>query len=125
MSTKLNLQRFRQARSCRASPIVGFIGSERSFSRGLEAHVQVHRRGRARQSQPPSPVPRLRASGANQVWSWDITYLPTVARGILSYLALVIDSWSRKVLAWDDAEREAPAIAVDLVSRARLKEWIS
>jgi putative transposase len=69
-------------------------------------------------------VPRLRAAGANQVWSWDITYLPTTVREIWLYLYLVIDVWSRKGVAWDVAEREDPAIAADLVSRACLRERI-
>jgi putative transposase len=102
-----------------------YIGSESSFYRVLHAHGQAHRRGRARPPQEPRPVPRLRASGANQVWSWDITYLPTTVRGIWLYLYLVIDVWSRKVVAWDVAEREDPAIAADLVSRACLRERIS
>jgi transposase InsO family protein len=70
-------------------------------------------------------VPRLRAIAPNQLWSWDITYLPTTVRGIWLYLYLVIDVWSRKVVAWDVAEREDPAIAADLVSRACLRERIS
>ncbi len=37
----------------------------------------------------------------------------------------MIDVWSRKVAAWDVAEREDPAIAADLVSRACLRERIS
>jgi putative transposase len=102
-----------------------YIGSERSFYRVLHAHGQAHRRGRARPPQEPRPVPRLRAEGANQVWSWDITYLPTTVRGVWLYLYLVIDVWSRKVVAWDVAEREDPAIAADLVSRACLRERIS
>jgi len=67
----------------------------------------------------------LRAAGANLLWSWDITYLPTTARGIWLYLYLVIDVWSRKVVAWDVEELENPAIAVELVSRACLRERIS
>jgi transposase InsO family protein len=102
-----------------------YIGSESSFYRVLHAHGQVHRRGRARPPQEPRAVPRLRAAGANQVWSWDITYLPTTVRGIWLYLYLVIDVWSRKVVAWDVDEREDPAIAADLVSRACLRERIS
>ena len=47
-----------------------FIGLERSFYRVLHAHGQVNRRGRARPPQEPRPVPRLRADGPNQVWSW-------------------------------------------------------
>ncbi len=38
------------------------------------------------------------------------------------YLYLVIDVWSRKVVAWDVAEREDRAIAADLVSTACLRE---
>jgi hypothetical protein len=63
-----------------------YIGSESSFYRVLHAHGQVHRRGRARPPQEPRAVPRLKAAGANQVWSWDITYLPTSVRGIWLYL---------------------------------------
>jgi len=102
-----------------------YIGSERSFYRVLHAHGQVHRRGRARPPQQPRPVPRLEARGPNEVWSWDITYLPTSVRGVWLYLYLVIDVWSRKVVAWDVADREEAQIAADLVSRACLRERIS
>jgi putative transposase len=101
-----------------------YIGSESSFYRVLSAYGQVQRRGRARPPQEPRPVPRLRAGAPNQVWSWGITYLPTSVRGVWLYLYLVIDVWSRKVVAWDVAEREDPAIAADLVSRACLRERI-
>jgi hypothetical protein len=102
-----------------------YIGLERSFYRVLYAHSQVHRRGRARPPQEPRPVPRLEARGPNEVWSWDITYLPTSVRGVWLYLYLVIDVWSRKVVAWDVADREEAQIAADLVSRACLRERIS
>ena len=102
-----------------------YIGSERSFYRVLQAHGQVHRRGRARPPQEIRPVSRLRAAGPNQVWSWDITDLPTTVRGVWLYLYLVVDVWSLKVVAWDVAEREDPAIAADLVSKACLRERIS
>ena len=102
-----------------------YIGPERSFYRVLHAYGQAHRRGRARPPQEPREVPRLRAAGANQVWSWDITYLPTTVRGIWLCLYLVIDVWSRKVVAWDVDEREDPFISADLVSRACLRERIT
>jgi putative transposase len=102
-----------------------YIGSERSFYRVLHANGQAHRRGRARPSQEPRTVPRLRAAGPNQVWSCDITYLPTNVRGVWLYLYLVLDVWSQKVMAWDVTEPEDPAIAADLVSRACLRERIS
>ena len=52
-----------------------YLASESSFYRILRAADQQHRRGR---SQPPRhvPVPTSHtATGPNQVWSWDITYL--------------------------------------------------
>ena len=41
------------------------------------------------------------------------------------YLYLVVDVWSRKVVAWDVAEREDSQIAADLLSRPCLRERIS
>lgn len=73
----------------------------------------------------PRPVPRLQARGPNELWGWDITYLPTSVRGVWLYLYLVIDVWSRKVVAWDVADREDAQIAADLVGRACLRERIS
>lgn len=70
-------------------------------------------------------MPRLRAASPNQLWRWDITDLPTSMRGVWIHLYLVIDVWSRKVVAWDVAEREDQAIAADLVSSACLRERIS
>jgi hypothetical protein len=40
----------------------------------------------------------LRAAGTNQVWSRNITYLPTTVRGTWLYLDLVIYVWSGKVV---------------------------
>ena len=66
-------------------------------------------------------MPRLRADGPNQVWSWDISFLQTTVRGVWLYLYLVVDVWSRKVVAWDVAEVESAQIAADLVQRGCLK----
>ncbi len=41
------------------------------------------------------------------------------------YLYLVIDVWSRKVVAWDVAEREDAQTPADLVSRACLRQRVS
>ena len=65
-----------------------------------------------------------RADSPNQVWSWDISYLPTNVKGNWLYLYLVISLWSKKVLAWDVENSEDPKLATDLVSRACLRERI-
>ncbi len=102
-----------------------YVGSERSFHQALHKDGQAHRRGRARPPQETRVVPRLEAKGSNEVWSWDITDLPTSVRRIWLYLYLVVDVWSRKVVAWDGDDREDPNIDADLVSGACLRERIS
>ena len=46
-------------------------------------------------------------------------------RGVWRYLNLVTDFWFRKVVTWVVHEREDPAIAAELVSRACLRDQIS
>ena len=58
-----------------------------------------------------------RATRANQVWSWDITWLPTSVRGVYLYLYLVMDVWSRRIVGWRVAERESGEIAAALITQ--------
>ena len=39
-------------------------------------------------------------NGPNQLWDWDVTYLPTPERGVFVYLYSLLDHWSRKNIAW-------------------------
>lgn len=57
------------------------------------------------------------ATAPNHVWSWDITWLPTLVRGRFLYLYLVMDVWSRRIVGWTVAERESPELAAELVTR--------
>lgn len=58
-----------------------------------------------------------RATAPNQVWSWDITYLPTVVRGRFLYLYLVLDVWSRRIVGWQVHENESADLAARLIRR--------
>ena len=64
------------------------------------------------------------ASAANQIWSWDITYLLTSVRGQYYYLYLIMDLWSRKIVGWTVEEEENGAHASELVRIAALREGI-
>jgi transposase InsO family protein len=46
----------------------------------------------------------------------------TTVHGVWLYLYLVVDAWSRKVMAWDLAEVESAGIPSDLVQQALLQE---
>ena len=58
-----------------------------------------------------------RAVRANQVWSWDITYLPTVIRGRFLRLYLVMDVWSRRIVGWGVHGDELAERAATLIQR--------
>ena len=58
-----------------------------------------------------------RATAPNQVWSWDITWLPTTVRGRYLHLYLVMDVWSRRIVGWRVAEGESADIAAELVTQ--------
>ena len=70
-------------------------------------------------------MPRLRASGPKQVWSWDISYLLIGIKRIRLYLYLVIHGWRIKVVAWDVEDCEVSKLAVSLDGRACLRERIN
>lgn len=59
-----------------------------------------------------------RAMGPNQVWSWDITWLPTTVRGAYLYLYLIMDVWSRRIVGWRIAQRESAEIAAALITQS-------
>lgn len=92
-----------------------YIASEATLYRILRKHGQQHHRGRTR---PPSPRPRaLTATGPLQVFSWDITYLPSRVRGMYFYLYLVVDVWSRRIMAAEVHERECGALAAMMIEK--------
>ena len=58
-----------------------------------------------------------RATRSNQLWSSDITYLPTAIRGRFLRLYLVLDVWSRCIVGWEVHEREVATHAAALIQR--------
>lgn len=102
-----------------------YIASESSFYRVLKAHEQLNRRGRA---QPPRPVAEPRswvATAPNQVWSWDITYLPSALRGQFYRLYMTIDVYSRLITGWEVHLDESAQHAAILIDKACLKHGVS
>jgi len=90
-----------------------YLASESTIYRILRAEDQLTHRGRARAAVRRPPRAHV-ATGPEQVWSWDITYLKTPVRGQFLYLYLMVDIWSRKVMGWAVHEEEAAAHAAHL-----------
>ena len=98
-----------------------YIASESSFYRVLHRAGEQHERGRARRRSARRPTSH-RATGPNQLWSWDVSYLNSPTRGIYYYLYKIMDVWSRKIVGWEVHEVETGELAAELVARTTLGE---
>jgi len=100
-----------------------YVASESTFYRVLKEADQQHHRGRS-QKPTKKPISTHQARKPNQVWCWDITWLPGPARGIYYYLYLIIDLYSRKVVGWEVYSVESSENASELVNKASRRENI-
>jgi putative transposase len=73
------------------------------------------RERRRQATHPARTIPQLVASGPSQVWSWDITRLKTVHRGVFYHLYVIIDVYSRYVVGWHVAAGEDSMVARELI----------
>lgn len=100
-----------------------YLCSWRSMYRLLKQHDQVRERRNVRRH-PKYIRPELAASGPNQVWTWDITYLKGEVRGHFYYLYVVIDLYSRLVIGWMVADRECAELARRLLEQSYKKHGV-
>lgn len=100
-----------------------YVCSVSTMHRILAENSEAKER-RALASHPQYERPELMATGPNQLWSWDITYLRGPVRGQFYYLYLVMDIWSRKIVGWAVHERESAELAAALIREAALREGI-
>lgn len=99
-----------------------YVASESSFYRILKDADQLNHRGRAKDRQKRQPPTTHVAQRPNEVWSWDISYLPSRVRGQFFYLYLILDIYSRKIVGWEVHQREGGEEAAALIQRAVLAE---
>lgn len=76
-----------------------YIASESTLYRLLREEKMLAHRGRAKPRKRSKPDEHV-AAGPCQVMSWDITYLKTVVAGTYLYLYMMVDIFSRKIMAW-------------------------
>lgn len=94
-----------------------YYGSWRTMYRVLGERGPV--RDRRDQRAPRSyAIPRLEASAPNEVWTWDISKIPTFERGVFLNLYVVLDLFSRYVVGWMLAAHENSALAKQLFEEA-------
>jgi transposase InsO family protein len=97
--------------------------SIRTMYRILDQHDEV----RERRNQLRHPVyqkPELLAEHPNRVWSWDITKLMGPTKWSYFYLYVILDIFSRRVVAWCVAGAETAALFKPLFDDAVAKHQV-
>ncbi len=97
--------------------------SERTMYRVLSAENQVRERRKQRRTNNYKK-PELIATAPNEVWSWDITKLRGPKKWTYFYLYVILDIFSRYVVGWMVADREADSLAEQLISETCHKQGI-
>jgi len=123
-----NEPRFAEIPPARIVPMLAdegiYLASESSFHRVLRAEGQSGHRGRAKAPQASRPPTTHVAGGPNEVWCWDMTFLPATVAGAWFYLYLILDLYSRKIVGWEVHASDSADHAAHLVRRTALAEGI-
>lgn len=89
-----------------------YLCSEPSSFQVLQADARINQICRAFPLQVAIPIQPLRFMGPQQVWILEIR-IYRLACAACGFLSLVIDFWTRKMLAWEVDEREDLPMAVE------------
>jgi len=100
-----------------------FLCSIRSMYRILDSAREVKERRDIRRH-PPAAKPCLVATAPNQVWTWDISKLAGPVKGVWFHLYVVLDLFSRYVVAWMIALKALARLARRLLREAFLREAV-
>ena len=94
-----------------------YLASIRTFYRVL-AELGESKERRNQRLPQPYVKPSLTATAPNQVWTWDITKLATLQKGVFLHAYVIIDLFSRYVVGWMVAAKECKHLAAQLFAEA-------
>lgn len=121
-----------QYRSCPPAFIVAdqldqdrYLASESTLYRVLRDADQQHHRGRQKAPTPKRQATSHKADAPNQLWSWDISWLPGPVKGQWFYLYLMVDLFSRKIVGHEVYESETGELASTFVKKAYWRERLA
>lgn len=93
-----------------------YVASESSFYRILRKKNLLAHRGKSKEKVYYKSSP-LEATGPNQIYSWDITYLRSPVKGVFYYLYMFMDVFSRKIVGWNVYEEESMEHSSQLIEK--------
>jgi putative transposase len=102
-----------------------YLCSTRTMYRILAAHHGGVRERRNQLTHPPYAKPELLAQRPNELWSWDISKLKGPAKWTWFYLYVILDVFSRYIVAWTVAYRETAQLAGALIEQAAEQQQIT
>ena len=102
-----------------------YVASESTLYRLLHQAGQMAHRRVERPPHKRSKPRSLVATQPDQIYCWDITYLPTQLRGAYFYLYLFVDVFSRKIVGWQVFDCESAELAAGLLQDICLRLGIS
>jgi transposase InsO family protein len=92
-----------------------YLASESTMQRLLRSrHQNTHRRSERAAKKRHKPF-ALKATVVNQVYTWDITYLPTTIKGQYFYLYVFVDIFSRFIVGAQVFESESADLAAQMI----------
>ncbi len=116
---------FQNLPPCKIVPLLAdegrYIASESTFYRILRAENQLRHRQASRPVKHHRPK-AYHATGPNQVWTWDISFLPTTVKGLYFYLYFVLDIYSRKIVGWAVHDIQLSEHGAALIKQACMDE---
>jgi len=101
-----------------------YLASESTIYRILTQENQMQYREPSRAPRKSHRPTEYVATGPNQVWSWDITYIRTSVRGLFFYFYVVMDVWSRMIVAWTIEAEESAEHAQAMIAAACEREGV-
>jgi putative transposase len=101
-----------------------YLCSVRTMYRILDDDKAVRER-RNQIRHPNYKKPELLATGPNEVWSWDITKLLGPQKWSYYHLYAILDIYSRYVVGWMLAHREAASLASRLIRQTLNDQGVS
>lgn len=99
-----------------------YIGSESTLYRTLKQAGQLNHRGRSQTRQSTKAPTTHVATGINQVWMMDVTWLPSRVKGQFYYLYVVEDLYSRYGVQWEVFEEENSEHTCQVIEQSMWRE---
>jgi putative transposase len=102
-----------------------YIASESSFYRVLKKCKMLKHRGKARAPQKKIKTQELIAKANGEVWTWDITWLPSDINGQFYKLYMIMDLFNRMIVGWEVFNEENSENSQQVLHKATLSQGYS